>query len=445
VEEFRPYLRRPSYDDRVKAWTEGLVLLDASALLGQYRFPPQTTQDLLSIYAQFGDRLWVPHQAMLEFSRNRESVLADQDGAFRAAGDALESGMQALRSAVAKMASAHKIGERHRLLDSAELLSPFELALEQAESLLGEKRSQQKGHTEADPTMSEIESLVGSRITPTPTQVELDAVFAEGASRFEKQQPPGYEDVKGKRGKRYTHLGLAYEAEYGDLLLWKQMVELAQGKGAKCMIFVTDDQKDDWWYRRKGKAVAPRLELVQEAHGYGIETLLFYTPADLLREFTALRDELGAPFRVRAGSAEGATAVPPTMLSGSDVWPQETVMRWREANAEGWLVPQSANVRMHKSPSRLVGVRRADAPESAALVRRHIELMERFTEERAENDMLYGSLDEVREAFTGFYHSLPEADQDVLDQFDHHVFPARPYFVETPRDRRDGGAPEGRT
>jgi hypothetical protein len=64
--------------------------------------------------------------------------------------------------------------------------------------------------------------------------------------------PPGFSDSQKPAPSRY-----------GDFLIWKQIIDLAKAE-KKSVIFVTDDAKDDWWFKVNNRTFGPRPELVQE-------------------------------------------------------------------------------------------------------------------------------------------------------------------------------------
>jgi uncharacterized protein YutE (UPF0331/DUF86 family)/exonuclease VII small subunit len=63
--------------------------------------------------------------------------------------------------------------------------------------------------------------------------------------------PPGYKDA----GKD--------DSGVGDLLIWLTILEIGRSK-KKDIIFVSSDQKTDWWHRIEGQALYPRYELIDE-------------------------------------------------------------------------------------------------------------------------------------------------------------------------------------
>jgi hypothetical protein len=62
---------------------EAVVAIDANVLLDLYRFQPRTSRDLIKTLRSLGDRLVVPHQAFLEFWRQRQHSEDGPGGARR--------------------------------------------------------------------------------------------------------------------------------------------------------------------------------------------------------------------------------------------------------------------------------------------------------------------------------------------------------------------------
>ncbi len=75
-------------------------------------------------------------------------------------------------------------------------------------------------------------------------------IASEGAFRYQEQIPPGYMDAKEK-------IGLA---KYGDLFLWKQILDKAASTGQD-LLLVINDIKPDW---QDKQTEMPRTELLQE-------------------------------------------------------------------------------------------------------------------------------------------------------------------------------------
>ena len=76
-DDFRGY-RVPTEAELTEALRTATAVVDANVLLNLYRYNEATRDDLLDVLQRLGDRLWIPHQVLREFWRNRLSVLASR-------------------------------------------------------------------------------------------------------------------------------------------------------------------------------------------------------------------------------------------------------------------------------------------------------------------------------------------------------------------------------
>lgn len=77
-----PGYYRPTKNELTEMWETCLFVLDANVLLNLYRYSPKTREELLDILKGISDRLWVPHQAALEYQRNRIDVIEQQASTY---------------------------------------------------------------------------------------------------------------------------------------------------------------------------------------------------------------------------------------------------------------------------------------------------------------------------------------------------------------------------
>jgi hypothetical protein len=75
--------------------------------------------------------------------------------------------------------------------------------------------------------------------------------LAEMKWRYPHKVPPGYKDA----GKE--------DGGIGDFLIWKSLLKLGE-REKKNLVFITGEQKADWFIRADGGAVYPRSELIDE-------------------------------------------------------------------------------------------------------------------------------------------------------------------------------------
>jgi hypothetical protein len=61
-----------------KFFEDALIVLDANVLLALYKIGADARREVLSVLTDVISRLWVPHQAALEFCQNRKRVVRDR-------------------------------------------------------------------------------------------------------------------------------------------------------------------------------------------------------------------------------------------------------------------------------------------------------------------------------------------------------------------------------
>lgn len=280
----------PQFDPGAKVdykaiWETSLFVFDTNVLLNLYRYQASTRDQLLDILNKLSDRIWIPHHVALEFQRNRFTVLADQNKRFSEVQRVVSKAKDGLRSDLEEL----QLERRHSLIDPAPLVDGFDsLASEFLASLEKIQKDQQK-LTDPDPLKDEIETLFNGRVGPEVVeQSEVDAIYGNAEKRYQMEIPPGYLDAnKDKHGPaEYVHGGVNYKRKYGDFLIWHQLLSYAKEQEIKSVVFVTDDAKDDWWWKVKSdgpKTLGPRPELRDEASRVGgITQFNMYKPEGFL-------------------------------------------------------------------------------------------------------------------------------------------------------------------
>ena len=73
-------------------------------------------------------------------------------------------------------------------------------------------------------------------------------------------------DAKNKEGLRYFFDGVEFKGEYGDLYLWKEIINKSKELKDYNIIFITDDSKKDWWYIHDDQTIGPSEYLQTEIY-----------------------------------------------------------------------------------------------------------------------------------------------------------------------------------
>jgi PIN like domain len=119
----------------------------------------------------------------------------------------------------------------------------------------------------------------------------LDDIRQEHLRRFLNKIPPGYKDeAKDDQG-------------IGDLLIWLTILELGSTRRTS-VIFVSGEEKADWWHRSEHQQLYPRFELVDEfrraSEGHSFHIIRFSRLLELFGASTQVVDEVRQEERVSA-------------------------------------------------------------------------------------------------------------------------------------------------
>jgi len=257
-EYFRGYYHL-SEDEFKLLWEKGIFVLDTNVLLNLYRYPRDVSDDFVSVLKSIKERIWLPHFVALEYQENRISVIHDQETKFDEVKIDISKFQNDLNN---KFKSLEK---RHSTIDPSKFLA-------QAQEIFSEFSDQVDRYKEELPNLlmedhirGELDSMFEENIGEPFANDQLIDLYEEGRDRYEKEIPPGYKDTKNKEGEQFSYRGSVYENKFGDLIIWKQIIEEVKSNEAiEYLIFITDDDKEDWWWRENGKTIGPRPELVDE-------------------------------------------------------------------------------------------------------------------------------------------------------------------------------------
>lgn len=239
-----PAYFRPSADDYSALWRDGVFSLDANVLLNLYRYSSEARQELENALNGVSGQLFITHQAAKEFLKNRITVTAGQ----------AEEYTKATRS-IGELKATIANKKKHPFLDDGELPPFLKIMDEVTKQLEAQKEKLLKRLTE-DEILDFVETNFDDRTGPPFTPEELQTLAADGEKRYENDIPPGYKDGKKDQSEDPYR-------KFGDLIVWKQLIQESKRQG-KPLIFITDDQKEDWWQEQSGRTIGPRPELREE-------------------------------------------------------------------------------------------------------------------------------------------------------------------------------------
>ncbi|ALM27831.1 MULTISPECIES: PIN-like domain-containing protein [Bacillus] len=247
-------------DDK-KIWEESIIVLDTNVLLNLYRYSKETSDQIIGLLNKYRDNLWMPHQVALEYHYNRKSVLVEQSGSYKKVCNALNEIPEKIRDMLNQDLSNYK--KRHKG-DVENFIEIIQAATNKHIEELNAKNEKNTEYnlTDKDSIKLEITKLYNGKVGDPYTKDEMEALEKEADDRLKKEIPPGYKDYNKKKGHKF-HNGVMIQNKYGDLILWKQLLRYAKDKNTS-VIFLTDEQKEDWWYDLKSRIIGPKVELLNE-------------------------------------------------------------------------------------------------------------------------------------------------------------------------------------
>jgi len=283
-------------DEEVNAlWSDAFFALDSNVLLELYQYPTSAREEFLGVLKALQGRLWLPYQAGLEYQIKREASLPQQ----RRVLEALISNIEGLASKVDRLG----LPEYHPVLD-VERFEHRRTTVRNALDSLMLTVQEDLAHTpefsarvilDGDPLRDELTDLFNGAVGERFSKEEFAAICIEGATRYDKEVPPGFKDSDKPEPQRYH-----------DLVIWREVLRegASRGGGRRSAILVTNDRKEDWWLRKAEQILGPRPELVREYMDTTGGDFYMYTPAAFLEQ---ARHILG--IEISAGTIEAVDRV----------------------------------------------------------------------------------------------------------------------------------------
>lgn len=244
--------------DDENIWKESIIVLDTNVLLNLYRYTKETSDQILGLLHKYRDNLWMPHQVALEYHYNRKSVIMEQNGSYKKVCSAFNAVPNKVKEMLNQNLSSYK--KRHKE-DVEEFIKVIKKVTEDQIKNLNENVVEYDLNKD-DVIKTKITELYYNKVGEPYNEEQMKELEIDADKRLEMEIPPGYKDFNKKNGHKFYN-GVIIQNKYGDLILWKQLLDFAKDKETS-VIFLTDEQKEDWWYDVKSKTIGPKVELLNE-------------------------------------------------------------------------------------------------------------------------------------------------------------------------------------
>jgi len=245
-------------------WRSGdtIFIFDTNCLFNLYRCETQTREDITNLMRLISNRIWIPFQVGYEYQTNRKQVIYDSV-------NSLEKVKESLKEIIAKTPESLNLIKKNLY---SSLSSEFKDLIKEIsdpinnfiESNIEPRIDQKKSIAESDFIRNDIDTIVGDKCAPPPSQETINDINTKGEDRYAKLIPPGYRDAKKLDESHYA--GLTLKKKFGDLYLWMEIINKAREDDVKNIVFVCDDNKEDWWYIHRGKTHGAHAQLAAEIY-----------------------------------------------------------------------------------------------------------------------------------------------------------------------------------
>ena len=245
-----PEFNKPTEEEFKKLWEEAIFVFDTNVLLGLYRYPQKTRNKLLGIFDKLKTRVWIPHQVALEYYRKRGEVIYDQQKAY-------EEMLKYFGEVEGDVKKHFDKYLKHPFIDCKKILKKIADNHKTIKADMSKLKDKHPDWAKEDGVEKRLNKLFDNKVGAPYTEEKLLELYRAAQVRYEKEIPPGYKD---KEKDKNDKTGLR---KFGDFIIWQQIIDQAK-LSKKPIIFITDEQKDDWWQKIHGNTVGPRFELIRE-------------------------------------------------------------------------------------------------------------------------------------------------------------------------------------
>ncbi|MBI6659229.1 PIN-like domain-containing protein, partial [Pseudomonas carnis] len=230
-------------------------------------------------------------QVGLEYHRRRLTIIKNEKKLFRDVNSSLDKLPAIIEGCMKSNSLSVKFPELNDHLKV--LLESVGAEVSKCKEKVFEWDRKQPDVRSNDEILNKIDEFTSGKIgSPPENQDWLDDLFVEGSLRYANKTPPGFRDEEKSKGDfedvQFFHNGLNYQRQYGDLILWRQLLEKASDPDIENVIFVTDDLKDDWWNiidSGGDKHIGPHEGLKNEIYKQSnVNFFHMYSTSDFLRE-----------------------------------------------------------------------------------------------------------------------------------------------------------------
>lgn len=281
----------------LKRRKKNLIVFDSNFLLDILRLPTEIAEKYLEAIDKVKNHIFIPYLVGVEFNFNKKQVKIETLENVKVYKDKISSLLHVETEKIYKNLCEsllkednvkflnNKVHKEQIHSNTKDKLESFrQELLEKQEHIIKDLHQtiDEKYSKDLDELTAKVIELIGDSVAPKRNQEWFDEVQKKGDQRYNNEIPPGFNDRKKKKGLIRTYSDISYDTQYGDYIIWEEILHEVASRGNNIgdkVIFVTgdgnSDKKYDLMYRVKGKTVGPYISMLNEMYelkeGYSID------------------------------------------------------------------------------------------------------------------------------------------------------------------------------
>ncbi|HDS3819555.1 TPA: hypothetical protein QIB83_003475 [Morganella morganii subsp. morganii] len=265
-----------------------IFVFDANCFLNLYRCEDETKKDFMAVVDNIKDKLWFPFQVGLEYQRNRLTVISKSLKDL----NEMKKSLSEITNGINVFCEGdknikNKYHELHKKLielkgDVSERVRLFVKENIDARIERGDYISN------PDDVRRWVDTISKGKVSSSFTQEEVNKINKEGEVRYKNKIGPGWMDEREKGEGESFFNNIMYKDKFGDLYLWKELLKKANEDDIDNVVFITNDLKEDWWYRIHGKTIGPLEVLKTEITNQGVKEFKMYNQSTFVIKFSEI-------------------------------------------------------------------------------------------------------------------------------------------------------------
>ena len=240
--------------------SETVIVLDTNVILDLARHSLYTSKNILNIFYECFDLIRIPNQVFNEYNKNKYQVF----GSLRKRYRDLECNLiSTIESFEKRVNNTLKNSNRYNYVGNNKLSRDIEGKIKELKNIVKSYKDNvgieyDEITSDSPEIIKEIELFVlelerNGQIGKKIGFNEQLEILKEGELRYKYNIPPGFKDDSKDD-----------VAKFGDLYVWKEVMKLPTMLNKKHVIFLTSDEKDDWWDKDKNGKIKINRWLKEE-------------------------------------------------------------------------------------------------------------------------------------------------------------------------------------